>query len=164
MTNERDLYMNLWQNYVVMGCYIAPSSQALEQRSVSPELSSSPDSTCSDRTDLRAASTATAKDLFKILVPLIKCDSSDMRETVVTALGCINPEAFRDMTEELLPIIKEAIDRKQENVRRRKRRDILRLALVRVFRAMAEWHICPESLRCVGSDPYGVVFCVRRVH
>lgn len=44
----------------------------------------------------------------------------------------------RDLVEELLPIIKEAIDRKQENVRRRKRRDVLRLALIKVFRAMAE--------------------------
>lgn len=40
--------------------------------------------------------------------------------------------------EELLPHVREAIDRKQENVRRRKRRDALRLQLVRVFELIAE--------------------------
>ena len=39
----------------------------------------------------------TAKDLFKTLVPLIRCDVSDMRETVVIGLGRINPEAFRSV-------------------------------------------------------------------
>ncbi len=38
VTNERDLYMSLWQNYVLMGCCIAPSSQAQDIRSASPEL------------------------------------------------------------------------------------------------------------------------------
>ncbi len=39
--------------------------------------------------------TATAKDLFKLLVPLVKSESLDMMEAVVTGLGYINPEAFR---------------------------------------------------------------------
>ena len=40
--------------------------------------------------------------------------------------------------DELSTLIKEAIDRRSENVRRRKRRDLLRLALVRIFKLMAE--------------------------
>ena len=40
--------------------------------------------------------------------------------------------------DEVLPLIKEAIDRKQENLRRRKKRDILRLSVVKIFRTMAE--------------------------
>lgn len=41
--------------------------------------------------------------------------------------------------EELVPYIKEAVDRKQENMRRRRRRDALRLQLVRVLELIAEY-------------------------
>lgn len=40
--------------------------------------------------------------------------------------------------EELVPYIKEAIDKKQENMRRRRRRDTLRAQLARVFELIAE--------------------------
>lgn len=39
--------------------------------------------------------------------------------------------------EELIVYIKDAIDRKQENMRRRRRRDALRLQLVKVFELIA---------------------------
>lgn len=39
--------------------------------------------------------------------------------------------------EELIVFIKEAVDRKQENMRRRRRRDALRLQLVKVFELIA---------------------------
>lgn len=39
--------------------------------------------------------------------------------------------------DELLPYIREAVDRKQENMRRRRRRDVLRLQLVKVLEQMA---------------------------
>jgi hypothetical protein len=39
--------------------------------------------------------------------------------------------------EELIAYIKEAVDRKQENMRRRRRRDALRLQLVKVFELIA---------------------------
>ena len=45
----------------------------------------------------------------------------------------------RDLMEELVPYIKEAVDRKQENMRRRRRRDALRLQLVRVLELIAEY-------------------------
>lgn len=44
----------------------------------------------------------------------------------------------RDLMEELVVYIREAVDRKQENVRRRRRRDALRLQLVRVLEIIAE--------------------------
>ena len=44
----------------------------------------------------------------------------------------------RDIVEELLPLIREAIDRKQENVKRRRKRDIVRLAVVQIFHYMAQ--------------------------
>lgn len=39
--------------------------------------------------------------------------------------------------EELVLYIREAVDRKQENMRRRRRRDALRLQLVKVLEQMA---------------------------
>lgn len=45
---------------------------------------------------------------------------------------------FRDLMEELVLYIREALDRKQGNVRRQRRRDALRLQLVRIFQLMAE--------------------------
>lgn len=41
--------------------------------------------------------------------------------------------------EELVSYIREAVDRKQENMRRRRRRDALRLQLVRVLELIAEY-------------------------
>lgn len=41
--------------------------------------------------------------------------------------------------EELLLYIREAVDRKQENVRRRRRRDALRLQLIKVLELIAEY-------------------------
>ena len=46
---------------------------------------------------------------------------------------------FRDLMEELVPYIREAVDKKQENMRRRRRRDALRLQLVRVLELIAEY-------------------------
>ena len=50
-----------------------------------------------ERLDVRSAtgSTSSGRDLFKLLVPQIKCDVTDMRESVITALGHINPSAFQ---------------------------------------------------------------------
>lgn len=45
----------------------------------------------------------------------------------------------RDLMEELVPYIREAVDKKQENMRRRRRRDALRLQLVRVLELVAEY-------------------------
>lgn len=51
--------------------------------------------------------------------------------------------------EELVLYIREAVDRKQENVRRRRRRDALRLQLVRVFELVAEYGTFGASPICV---------------
>ena len=36
--SERDMYMNLWKNYVVMACCIVPHSSKVDLRSLSPNL------------------------------------------------------------------------------------------------------------------------------
>ena len=44
----------------------------------------------------------------------------------------------RELIEELSPTIKESIDRKQENVRRRKKKDALRLTVSKLFHLLAK--------------------------
>ncbi|XP_012945432.1 protein furry homolog isoform X2 [Aplysia californica] len=134
-TSEKDVHMQLWQNYVIMACTVAMHSNCLLHRCSSPELgaASSPES---DKALTVQACTAT--NLFQRLVPLMRCDSSDMRDTIVNGLGYCNPGVFKELAEELLPFLKEAIDKKQDNLRRRRKRDILRVQLAHIFELMAE--------------------------
>jgi len=55
--------------------------------------------------------------------------------------------------EEIVPLMKEAVDRKAENPRRKKRRDILRLSLLRIFLYMANNGIFARRLVIICSDP-----------
>ena len=79
-----------------------------------------------------------ARDLVKIITPLLRCDHAELRESVICGLSRIQPAAFRDVLEDLHPILRESIDLKQKNVQRRKRRDTLRLALIRLLALMAQ--------------------------
>jgi hypothetical protein len=75
-----------------------------------------------------------------------------MRDSVINALGRINHNAIMDLMSELVNYIREAIDRKQENMRRRRRRDALRLALVRVFEIMAEETTFMRTAAVIDTD------------
>uniref|UniRef100_T1J0K0 DAD domain-containing protein n=1 Tax=Strigamia maritima TaxID=126957 RepID=T1J0K0_STRMM len=135
--NERDAYLSLWKNYVI------PPHVNPIVRCASPDLSlsSSPDSINSDRyTDGRSLSTIhiSPTAFYKLIVPLLRSDVSDIRDSVVNGLGRINSDAIKDVMEELLSYMREAIDRKQENMRRRRRRDALRVQLVKVFEMIAK--------------------------
>jgi hypothetical protein len=79
---------------------------------------------------------ATATSLLKIIIPFLKCDCNLFREIIVHGVGHTNIDALRDLFEELIPYIKESIDRKQERGRRKKR-EYIRLALIKIFE-----HIC----------------------
>lgn len=41
------------------------------------------------------ATSASAKDLYKLLTPQVKCDLADMRESIIIGLGHTNPAAFK---------------------------------------------------------------------
>ncbi|XP_055531189.1 protein furry isoform X3 [Wyeomyia smithii] len=99
---------------------------------------SSPDSLSADRSDKSSGATASPVALYKLVIPLLRCEVSDIRDSAVNALGMINHDALKDLMEELVVYIREAIDRKQENMRRRRRRDALRLQLVRVLEKIVE--------------------------
>ncbi|XP_054276805.1 protein furry-like [Macrosteles quadrilineatus] len=108
--------------------------------------SSSPDS-LTERTDSRAANPSPS-GLYKLVVPLLRCEVADVRDAAVHALGKVNSDALKDLMEELVVYIREAVDRKQENMRRRRRRDALRLQLVKVFELIA------------GYGTFGISSCV----
>ncbi|XP_037907815.1 protein furry isoform X6 [Hermetia illucens] len=101
-------------------------------------LGSSPDSLNADRSDKSAIGSASPLALYKLVVPLLRCEVADVRDAAVNALGMINHDALKDLMEEFVIYIREAVDRKQENMRRRKRKDALRLQLVKVFEKIAE--------------------------
>ena len=147
--NEKDISMHLWKNYITFACRVVPTIPNTIIRCVSPDLvvlSSSPeslgmiDSHHGGRSiDNKSPSPMVSPTvMYKLIVPLLRCEVSDMRDTVVYALGRINPNAIMDLMQELIPMIKEAIDKKTENVRRRRRRDALRLQLVKLLEIIAE--------------------------
>ncbi|CAH8669843.1 unnamed protein product [Schistosoma rodhaini] len=201
--NEREQFIPLWHNYVVVGCCIAPSSTGLRiskspdkryqpgfhLQKHSPDFPTKGDSNDCDNNrsptqsdevvnqtiDLNANSSSNrpvvsnsscinwsnspdlkystsfgkvnARDLVKLLVPLLRCEQPEIRDSAIGGLGRINPAAFRDVLEDLQPLLKESFDRKQENLRRRRRRDGLRSALVKTLSLMAQTGVFayPES-------------------
>lgn len=50
----------------------------------------------------------------------------------------LNLDCYRELMEELVMLLKEAIERKTENVKRRRKRDVLRVQLSHIFELMAE--------------------------
>ncbi|ESO93945.1 hypothetical protein LOTGIDRAFT_105090, partial [Lottia gigantea] len=138
LTTEKDVHMQLWQNYVVMACSIAQQGAVIPHRCSSPELGSSSPESISEKTESRiTVNNSTATNLFHLLVPLLKCENSDMKDMVVNGLGYCNPGVFKELAEEMIHYIKEAIDKKQDNLRRRRKRDMLRLHLAHIFELIA---------------------------
>ncbi|XP_063955306.1 protein furry homolog [Lytechinus pictus] len=144
----------LWRNYLVFACSCAPPSAGYQtpRRCLSPEPNSGSNDGSSHLERLEArlhssSSGVTAATLFKMLVPLIRCDNTDTREAVVNGLGWTNMFAFRDLMDELQQSLKDALERKQENMRRKRRRDFLRVHLIRVFELIAEHGLFRE--RCL---------------
>ncbi|KAF2357084.1 Cell morphogenesis protein N-terminal [Trinorchestia longiramus] len=90
--------------------------------------------------------------LYKLLVPLLRCDLVEVRDVASLALGNINHHALGDVMEELVGNVRESLDRKQENMRRRRRRDALRLQLMRLFHAAAAAQTFALSDSVLDSD------------
>ncbi|XP_077964900.1 protein furry homolog-like isoform X6 [Gasterosteus aculeatus] len=143
--NSSDSYVGLWRNYLILCCSSASSSPSMSSSSSTsgsvrcspPEtLASTPDSGYSY--DSKIVGTPSPSSLFKHIVPMMRSESMDITESLVLGLGRTNPVAFRELIEELNPIIKEALERRPENMKRRRRRDILRVQLVRIFELLAD--------------------------
>ncbi|XP_029905852.1 LOW QUALITY PROTEIN: protein furry homolog-like [Myripristis murdjan] len=148
LSSSSDSYIGLWRNYLILCCSSASSSPSTSSSSSSsstsgsvrcspPEtLASTPDSGYSY--DSKIVGTPSPSSLFKHVVPMMRSESMDITESLVLGLGRTNPVAFRELIEELNPIIKEALERRPENMKRRRRRDILRVQLVRIFELLAD--------------------------
>ncbi|NWS66025.1 FRYL protein, partial [Crotophaga sulcirostris] len=147
-TTSSDSYIGLWRNYLILCCSAASSSNAATStgsvRCSPPEtLASTPDSGYS--IDSRVIGIPSPSSLFKHIVPMMRSESMEITESLVLGLGRTNPGAFRELIEELHPIIKEALERRPENMKRRRRRDILRVQLVRIFELLADAGVISHS-------------------
>ena len=57
---------------------------------------SSPECASGDKSDsIKNSNSCSATALFQMLVPLMKCENIDMRDTIVNGLGYTNPIVFR---------------------------------------------------------------------
>ncbi|XP_065885600.1 protein furry homolog isoform X2 [Dysidea avara] len=129
----------LWRNYLLFAACTAPPTSA--QEVVAPSALES-----------SGSGVWTARDLFRIVVPLL-CYDGEIREVAVTALGMVNPQAFGDLLEELHQLMREVMDRRHENSKRVKRRkDLLRVQITTVLELTAEHGCFRESSLCVTED------------
>ena len=163
--NERDANLNLWKNYLIAACcltsgsdrylYYSDHEKALirttDETNESSNLitNSAPTTAPAAHVDFTIVESSskfytssstfgTATSLLKIIVPFLKCECNYFREIIIRGLGRINIEAIRDLIEELIPYIKECLDKRQEKSRRMKKRDTIRLAIVYIFELMSE--------------------------
>lgn len=58
-------------------------------------FSSSPDSLNADRSDKYAIGSASPLALYKLVVPLLRCEVVEIRDAAVNALGMINHDALK---------------------------------------------------------------------
>ncbi|XP_052797247.1 protein furry-like isoform X3 [Mya arenaria] len=138
VTTEKDLHMQLWHNYVILTCAVAqntPITEAINKYTL-PE----PSVLTED-----GGEKPSLGSLFKQLVPLIRCESADIRDTIVNGLGYTNSSVLKELMEELVQLLKEAIERKTENIRKRRKKDVLRVQLAHIFERMAQHKTFSQS-------------------
>ncbi|KAH1002588.1 hypothetical protein HUJ04_008665 [Dendroctonus ponderosae] len=155
---ERDAYMHLWKNYITFAFKVAPLISNPIVRCASPDLSlsSSPDSLSQEKSDTKLSANISPTALYKLVMPHLRCEVNDIRDSAVYAAGNINGHALRDLLEELTVHIRDAVDKKQENVRRRRRRDALRLQIMRLLEFIAENGTFGTSSCTVDKDSQGL--------
>ncbi|KAL8190927.1 UNVERIFIED_CONTAM: hypothetical protein K2H54_065857 [Gekko kuhli] len=135
-----DHYVTLWRNYLILCFGVAkPSIMSPGHLRVStPEImATTPDGT--------AIGTPSVGVLLKQLVPLMRLESIEITESLVLGFGRTNSLVFRELVEELHPLMKEALERRPENKKRRERRDLLRLQLLRIFELLADAGVISDS-------------------
>nr|XP_034971650.1 protein furry homolog isoform X5 [Zootoca vivipara] len=141
-----DHYVTLWRNYLIL-CFGAAKPSIMSPghlRVSTPEImATTPDGTVSY--DNKAIGTPSVGVLLKQLVPLMRLESIEITESLVLGFGRTNSLVFRELVEELHPLMKEALERRPENKKRRERRDLLRLQLLRIFELLADAGVISDS-------------------
>ena len=155
--SERGFYLELWKNYLMYACRIAPpmvpnSISSLRytpnESCASPDLSS--ERSVENRSPINRG--VSAQSLFKQVLPLLRSEQNDLRNAVVLGVSQVNQFVFKELIEELVPYIREAFDRKQENLRRRKRREILRIQIGRLLKLISDRNVLGISQCVIDCD------------
>ncbi|XP_062872380.1 protein furry homolog [Trichomycterus rosablanca] len=141
-----DSYVPLWRNYLILCFGVAKPSimSPGHLRASAPEIMTpTNDNGCSY--DYKVVGTPSVAWLLKQLVPLMRSESIEITEALVLGFGRTNSLIFRELIEELHPLMKEALERRPENKKRRERRDLLRLQLLRIFELLADSGVISDS-------------------
>ncbi|XP_046719128.1 LOW QUALITY PROTEIN: protein furry homolog [Silurus meridionalis] len=140
-----DNYVALWRNYLILCFGVAKPSimSPGHLRASTPEIMT-PTSENSSH-DYKVVGTPSVAWLLKQLVPLMRSESIEITEALVLGFGRTNSLIFRELIEELHPLMKEALEKRPENKKRRERRDLLRLQLLRIFELLADSGVISDS-------------------
>ncbi|XP_060682111.1 protein furry homolog isoform X1 [Hemiscyllium ocellatum] len=141
-----DNYVTLWRNYLILCFGVAKPSimSPGHLRASTPEImATTPDGSYSY--DNKVIGTPSVAVLLKQLVPLMRAESIEITESLVLGFGRTNSLVFRELVEELHPLMKEALERRPENKKRRERRDLLRLQLLRIFELLADAGVISDN-------------------
>ncbi|XP_057206794.1 protein furry homolog isoform X3 [Triplophysa rosa] len=141
-----DSYVSLWRNYLILCFGVAKPSimSAGHLRASTPEIIT-PSADSNSSYDNKIIGSPSVAWLLKQLVPLMRSESIEITESLVLGFGRTNSLVFRELIEELHPLMKEALERRPENKKRRERRDLLRLQLLRIFELLADAGIISDS-------------------
>ncbi|KAK3531900.1 hypothetical protein QTP70_034408 [Hemibagrus guttatus] len=143
---SNDNYVSLWRNYLILCFGVAKPSimSPGHLRASAPEIMT-PTSENSSSHDYKVVGTPSVAWLLKQLVPLMRSESIEITEALVLGFGRTNSLIFRELIEELHPLMKEALEKRPENKKRRERRDLLRLQLLRIFELLADSGVISDS-------------------
>ncbi|VDN03343.1 unnamed protein product [Thelazia callipaeda] len=137
---DQDSYLSLWQKYLVMACALTPPHNdygTSYSRGFSPTSSIDNDVFRSLASSVRAPRTSAVINatFFQKAVAMLRWEHmTDMRDSVVLGVGSTNPVAFEALLDEMKGILREVMDRKTDNnARRKKRKDLLRLQIIRIL-------------------------------
>uniref|UniRef100_A0A8C9YK28 FRY microtubule binding protein n=1 Tax=Sander lucioperca TaxID=283035 RepID=A0A8C9YK28_SANLU len=110
-----DSYISLWRNYLILCLGVAKPSimSPGHLRASTPEITATtPDGSVTY--DNKVIGTPSVAWLLKQLVPLMRAESLEITESLVLGFGCTNALVFRELVEELHPLMKEALERRPE--------------------------------------------------
>ncbi|XP_054649136.1 protein furry homolog isoform X4 [Dunckerocampus dactyliophorus] len=146
-SGSADNSVALWRNYLIL-CFAVAKPSVMSpghlRASTSEITTATPDSAVGYDNKVVAGCSSVAW-LLKQLVPHMRAESVELTESLVLGFGRANSLVFRELVEELHPLMKEALERRPENKKRRERRDLLRLQLLRIFELLADAGVISDS-------------------
>ncbi|XP_061537056.1 LOW QUALITY PROTEIN: protein furry homolog [Phycodurus eques] len=146
-SGSADNYVTLWRNYLILCFGVAKPSvmSAGHLRASTPEIATATPDSATGYDNKVVPGCPSVAWLLKQLVPLMRAESVELTEALVLGFGRTNALVFRELVEELHPLMKEALERRPENKKRRERRDLLRLQLLRIFELLADAGVISDS-------------------